>query len=294
MSSVDTGAFGRPTPRLRRRKLVNRLMETLASIAALLAVAVLVVVVVSVLRRGAGALSLDFFTKTPAAFGASGGGLANSFVGSLVLVGIATAMALPAGVLIAIFVSELAPRRLADAIRLSLDVINGIPSIVIGIFVFELLVLGHRQSGWAGSVALAIIMLPLISRSTQEVLRLVPSSLREAGLALGVSRWRTVLGVVLPSSLGGVLTGTTLAVARAAGETAPLLFTTSLTSSLVTASPSQALQSVPLSIFELSESPDPADHARAWAAAFVLMLFVLITSLLSRAHLARSRRKLGR
>lgn len=290
--AASSGMF-RTTPRMRRRRFTNRLMEALATLTALFAVIVLGAVVVSVFRRGSSALSIDFFTKTPAPFAATGGGIADAFVGSLVLVGIATAIALPLSVLIAIYVSELAPPRLAEGVRLTLDVLNGIPSIVIGIFVFELLVVGHYQSGWAGGFALAIIMIPLISRSTQEVLRIVPSSLREAGLALGVPRWRMVVGIVLPSSFGGILTGTTLAVARAAGETAPLLFTCSLATGIVRANPHFPLQSIPIKIFELSESPDPADHARAWGAAFVLIMFVLVVSALARAALARSRRKLG-
>jgi phosphate transport system permease protein len=280
--------------RLRRRRFVNRLMGVLATAAALLAVGVLALMVGSVAKRGAPALSWGFLTKTPAPFGESGGGLAHAFVGSAILVAVATAMALPIGVLIAIYVTELAPRRLATVVRLALDVINGLPSIVIGIFVFSLLVLGHKQSGFAGSTALAIIMLPLVSRATQEMLLLVPGSLREAAYALGASRWRTVLGVVLPTSLGGILTGTTLAIARVAGETAPLLFTSSLTANAITTDPRQPLQSVTLSIFELSESPDPADHARAWAAALVLISAVLLLSLFARALLIRSRRKLAR
>ncbi len=280
--------------RLRRRRFVNRLMGVLATAAALLAVGVLALMVGSVAKRGAPALSWDFLTKTPVPFGEAGGGLAHAFVGSAILVAVATAMALPIGVLIAIYVTELAPRRLATVVRLSLDVINGLPSIVVGIFVFSLLVLGHKQSGLAGSAALGIIMLPLVSRATQEMLLLVPGSLREAAYALGASRWRTVLGVVLPTSIGGILTGTTLAIARAAGETAPLLFTSSLTANAVTTDPRQPLQSVTLSIFQLSDSPDPADHARAWAAALVLISTVLILSLVARGLLIRSRRKLAR
>ena len=280
--------------RLRRRRFVNRVMEALAIVAALLAVGVLALMVGSVAKRGAGAVNLDLLTKTPVPYGQTGGGLAHAFIGSAILVALATAMALPAGVLIAIYVTELAPRRLATIVRLSLDVINGIPSIVIGIFVFSILVLGHKQSGLAGSSALAIIMLPLVSRATQEMLLLVPGSLREAAYALGASRWRTVLGIVLPTSLGGILTGTTLAIARAAGETAPLLFTSSLVANTVTIDPRQPLQSVTLSIFQLSETPDPADHARAWAAALVLISVVLLLSLISRALLVRSRRKLAR
>ncbi|TML10568.1 MAG: phosphate ABC transporter permease PstA, partial [Actinobacteria bacterium] len=229
--------------RTRRRKLVNLLMQVLATIAALAAVAVLAVVIISVAQRGASALSWDFFTKTAATFGQSGGGVADALVGSLVLVALATAMAVPVGILIALYVSEFASPRIADAAKLVLDVLNGLPSIIIGIFVFALLVIGSGQAAWKGSFALAIIMLPLVARATQEVLDLVPSTLREGAMALGASRWRTVLGVVLPTSLGGILTGTVLAVARAAGETAPLLFTTSIAANAVTWDPRQPVLS---------------------------------------------------
>ncbi|HEX9416537.1 MAG TPA: phosphate ABC transporter permease PstA [Gaiellaceae bacterium] len=280
--------------KLRRRRIVNRAMEGLATFAALIAVAVLVIVVASVVKNGWSALNLDFFTKTPAFFGQEGGGIANSIVGSVLLIAFATLFSLPVGVLIAIYVSELAPRKVANVIRLALDVMNGLPTIVTGIFIFSILVISQGQSALAGAVALGIIALPLVSRSTQEVLRLVPSSLREAGLALGAPRWRTVLGVILPSSMGGILTGTTLAIARVAGETAPLLFTTSLAAMAVTWDPTQPVQSMPLTIFQYAESPDPADHARAWATGIVLLAFVLILSLTSRFFLARSRRKLSR
>jgi phosphate transport system permease protein len=282
----------KPSGRTRRRKAVNRLMEALATIAALAAVAVLVLVIVSVAERGASALSWDFFTKTAATFGQGGGGVANALVGTLLLVGIATAMALPVGILVALYVVEFAPPRVAAATRLVLDVLNGLPSIIVGVFVYGLLVLGSGQAAWKGSFALAIIMLPLVARATQEVLALVPSALREGALALGASRWRTVLGVVLPTSLGGILTGTVLAVARAAGETAPLLFTSSIAANVVSWDPRQPVLSIPVDIFALSESPDPADHARAWALALVLLAFILITSLAARALLLRSRRKL--
>jgi phosphate transport system permease protein len=283
-----------PSRRTKRRKLVNLLMQALATIAALAAVAVLAIVIISVARRGAGALTWDFFTKTAATFGQSGGGVANALVGSLVIVAVATAMAVPVGILVALYVNEFAPPRLADLVRLVLDVLNGLPSIIIGIFVYGLLVLGSGQAAWKGSFALAIIMLPLVARATQEVLALVPSTLREGALALGASRWRTVLGVVLPTSLGGIVTGTTLAVARAAGETAPLLFTTSIAANAVTWDPRQPVLAIPLAIFQFSESSDPADHARAWALALVLISFVLVTSLTARALLARSRAKLER
>jgi phosphate transport system permease protein len=278
--------------RVRRRKRVNRLVEASWLIAALLAVAVLTIVTLSVFLRGVAALDLDLFTKTAATFGESGGGIAHAFVGSIVLVGIAAAMALPFGVLTAIYVSEFAEHRFARVIKLGLDVLNGLPSIVIGIFLFALLVVGRGQNAFIGSVALGIIMLPLIARATMEILALVPNHLREGSAALGVSKWRTILGVILPVALSGILTGTTLAIARAAGETAPLLFTSSLYGNTVSVDPDHALASVPVTIFVYSEAPDKHLNDQAWAAAFVLISFVLITSLLARALLARSQRKL--
>ena len=278
----------------RRRRLVNRAMEVLATVAALVAVGVLAVVVISVARRGAGAVSWGFFTKPQALFGQPGGGIANALVGTALLVLLATAMALPVGVLSAIYLTEFARRSVAVPIQVVIDVLAGLPTIVIGIFVYALLVVGHTQSGYAGAFALAVIMLPLIARATQEVLLLVPGTLREASLALGVRRWRTVIGVILPSSVGGILTGTVLAVARAAGETAPLLFTSSIFGNTVQTDVTKALPNIPVLIFTYSEQPDPALHQQAWAAALVLMAFVLLASLAAKALLARSRRKLAR
>jgi len=220
-------------------------------------------------------------------------GLANAFVGTVVIVGIATAMSVPMGVLSAIYLNEFARARVAFLIALALDVLNGVPAIVVGIFVFALIVVHHGQSALAGSFALAILMIPLIARATQEVLALVPQATREGSLALGVSRWRTTLGVVLPQTIGAIVTGTTLAVARVAGETAPLLFTSSIVGDRLQWNPHVALASVPLKIFEYSESPDAADHARAWAAALVLISFVLVASMGARALAARSRRRMG-
>jgi phosphate transport system permease protein len=284
----------RASGRLRRRRVVNRLMEAIGTIAALIAVAILGIVVVYVLSKGLSALSWDFFTKNPVTFGEAGGGLKHAILGSALLIGLATLMSVPFGVLVAIYLTEFAPARVAAVVQVALDMLNGLPSIVIGIFVYGLLVLGHAQSGYAGAFGLAIIMLPLVARSTQEVLALVPSSLREAGLALGAPRWRTVLGIILPTSLGGILTGTVLALARAAGETAPLLFTTSIFATSVQLDPTKAVPNLPVEILVLSESPDPADHAKAWAAALVLMSFVLLASLAGRAAVAHSRRKLAR
>jgi phosphate transport system permease protein len=294
MSSLEPAIDLRGRGRTRRRLLMNRLAEILALIAALLAVAVLGIVVWSVAKRGASQLSLSFLTSDLPLFGQPGGGIAPLIVGTAVIVGIAALIAVPVGVLIAIFTDEFAPPRLGRAIQLVIDLMNGLPSIIIAIFVFGLIVYGHPQSGLAGSYGLAIVMLPLVTRSTQEVLRLVPRTQREGALALGASRWRTVLGVVLPSALGGIVTGTVLAVARAVGETAPLLFVTSIYGNTVQWDPRHSLPNMPVQIFIWSESEDPADHQRAWATALVLIVFVLVTSLLARLALARTRRNMSR
>ena len=284
----------RPGGRLRRRRIVNKVMESLGTLAALLAVAVLVIVVVSVARRGAPSLSWHFLTSPPNLFGGPGGGISSAIIGTAIIVGLATLIALPVGVLTAIYLTEFAPKRLATPIQVVVDVLAGVPTIVVGLFVYGLLVIGHTQSGYAGAVALSIVMLPLIARAAQEVLLLVPTTLREASLALGVSRWRTVVGVILPTAVGGIVTGTVLAVARAAGETAPLLFTTSIFANSVTTDISHAMPNIPVLIFIYSEQPDTALHQDAWAAALVLIGFVLIASLGARVLLNRSRRKLGR
>jgi phosphate transport system permease protein len=294
MAAIEPALTLRGDRRVRRRRIVNLVAEWAATIAALVAVAVLGIVVWSIAKRGAGELSWGFLTKDLPLFGQPGGGIAPLIVGSAILVGVATAIALPLGVCIAVFLQEFAPRRLGAPIQLAIDLMNGLPSIIIGIFVFGLLVYGHPQNGLAGAYGLAIVMLPLVTRATQEVLRLVPTTQREAALALGASRWRTVVGITLPSALGGILTGTVLAVARAAGETAPLLFATSIYANSIQLDPRHALPNIPVQIFIWSESSDPNDHKRAWASALVLMIFVLITSLLARAAYVRSRRKLSR
>jgi phosphate transport system permease protein len=280
---------------LPRRRATNRLMEALAWLAAAIAIGFLVLIVWSVAQRGSSQLNLDLITKTPATgFLTTGaGGLANAFAGTLVIVAIATLVALPTGILVALYLIEFAPPTVRSAVSIALDVLNGVPAIVIGIFVYGLFVLGHGQSGYAASFALACLMLPLVARSTMEVLLLVPNSLREASLALGVARWRTTLSIVLPQTIGGIVTGTVLAVARVAGETAPILFTSSLVGTALHWNPHHALQTVPVVIFELSESADPQDHARAWAAALVLLIFILVTSLIVRWLATRSRRKLS-
>jgi phosphate transport system permease protein len=278
--------------RSRRRLLTSRFAQAVAVVAAFGAVAVLAIVVINVVQKAIPALSWDLFTKNQATFGEAGGGIANAIVGSAIITGIATAFAVPIGVLVAIYVSEFAPDQIRRYIRLALDVLNGVPSVIIGIFVYSLLVVGSGQAAWKASFALAVIMLPLVSRTTIEVLSLVPSSLREASFGLGVSKWRTVLFVVLPTVKGGILTGSTLAMARAAGETAPILFTSSIFLNSVVTDPRQAMNTLPFTIFSYSEQADTNLNQQAWAAAFILMMFVLVTSLSARFLLARSERKL--
>ena len=294
MSSHNLTGPGLRLDRLPQRRRVNRLMEGLAWLAAAIAIAILGIVVFSVARKGASEFNLNLLTKSPIAFSLTNApqGLANAFAGSLVIVALATAMALPVGILVAIYLNEFAPASIRTSVSMVLDILNGVPAIVIGIFVFGLLVAGHGQSGVKGAFALACLMLPLVARATMEVLALVPNSLREAGLGLGVPQWRTTLSIVLPQTVGGIVTGTVLAVARVAGETAPLLFTSSLVGTQTNWNPLHALQTIPLAIFELSESPDPADHARAWAAALVLMIFILLASLGGRWLATRSRSKM--
>jgi phosphate transport system permease protein len=203
-------------------------------------------------------------------------------------------MAIPVGMLVAIYTSEFAGPRSNFAIRYVLDILNGVPTIVTAIFIFGLIVVPQgKQSGFAGSVALAIVMVPLVARSCHEVLTIVPSSIKEAGLALGASRWRTTLSVVIPTALSGMITGALLAVARALGETAPLLLTTSIFPDLVQTSPAQAMPNIPVTIFKYSESPDPTKHAQAWGAALILILIVLVISIVARALSAQMRRRLG-
>ncbi|MFI5008806.1 MAG: phosphate ABC transporter permease PstA [Solirubrobacterales bacterium] len=274
---------------LRRRQLISRLSEGAQTAAALLAVAVLGIVIYSVASRGAGALNIDFLTKGPPALpDTPGGGIAPEIIGTALLMVLATAIALPVGILTALYLTEFAPPRVASAIRLALDLLNGLPTIVVGLFVFGLLVVGHYQSGFAGAFALSIIMLPLIARATQEVLLQVPLALREAADALGVSHWRTVRGIVLPAARGGILTATVLAVARAAGETAPLIFTCSIFGNAVSLHVfGQAVPNIPVYIFNASEAADPYGFARAWGAGLVLLVFILLSSLAARMLLNR-------
>lgn len=281
---------------MRRRRIVNAIVEGAATLSALLAVAVLVIVVGSVVSKGWKAINVDFFTKTPALYTGFGprpeSGIENAIIGTLIIIGLAILMALPVAVLTGIYLNELAPRKLANVLSLAFDVLNGVPAIVLGIFVFIFIVVGHGQAAWKASFALAILMVPMIARATQEVLALVPVSMREASLALGAAKWRTTLSIVLPQAVGGIVTGATLATARAAGETAPLLFTSALYSDSVDYDPRHPLASIPMFIFTSAEQADPILHQQAWGAAAVLIGIILVASLIARWFADRSMRRM--
>jgi phosphate transport system permease protein len=268
----------------RRRTTVDRTMRTLSLVAALLCVVPLGAVLVFVAAKGLPALSLDLITKGPKALGI-GGGAANAVLGTLQMVPIAALIAIPSGVLGAIYVAEFGNRRSARIVRFCADVLVGIPSILIGIFVFTFLVLPFKQfNAFAGSVALAIIMLPVVMRTTEESLHLVPNSLREASLALGVPMWRTVLSVVLRTGLPGILTGSMLAFARAMGETAPLLFTALGSRLINVGNLGQPMDALPLFIYTNARQPIEALNEQAWGAAALLLLVVLFINIVVRAR----------
>jgi phosphate transport system permease protein len=288
-ASFDPAAPLTPSGNLRRRRVFSHIAVYGATAAALAAVGVLVIVISAVVIHGASALNLDFLLKGEPV------GIGPALVGTAEIVAIATLIAAPIGILVAVYLNEFGSGRMAGWIKLTLDLMNGLPSIIVGLFVFGLIVKAtHKQSGIAGSVALAIIMLPIIARGTIEILLLVPKSLREAADALGVSRWRTVLGVILPSAIGGILTSTVLAVARAAGETAPLLLLCSVyDGSHVSLNPTEALPNIPTTIFRLSEEASPEGFTQAWGAGLVLLAFIMIMSIGARILLARTRSKMA-
>ena len=276
---------------LRRRRTVEKVFGALAFLAALLACGILAVVLGTLIYKGASQLNLDFFTKARPLFGQKGG-VADALVGTALIVGMAMLMAIPFAVLVAIYMSEYAGPRVSRGLRIVLDVLNGVPAIVVGVFVFGLLVVGNGQSAIYGAFALAILMLPMVARATQEILGVVPQSLRHASLALGVTKWRTTWNIILPAAIGGILTGVVISVARVAGETAPLLFTSSIAANQVSFDVHGALPTLPVTIYVNSESPDPGEQAAAWAAALVLIAFVLVMNILAKVFAARKRRQL--
>jgi phosphate transport system permease protein len=245
----------------------------------------LVAILGYVLVKGAGYINWEFLTALPVPAGESGGGIANALVGSLLVVLIASLMALPIGIGAAIFINEFPSHGTGRTIRFLAEVLTGVPSIVVGLFAYDLVVRPMGGfSAFAGSVAYAFIMVPIILISAHEALRLVPDSLREASLALGVPKWRTILGVVVPVSSPALITGVVLAISRALGEAAPMLFT-AFGNSFWSLSPGKPVATVPLLIYTYATGPYEDWHRKAWAASFVLLMVVLVTSVLTRAFL---------
>jgi phosphate transport system permease protein len=273
----------------RRRHLVNQLMLGACMACAFVCIGVLFAITAYVVIHGIGYLNLDFFTETPKPVGEPHTGVAPAIVGTGLMVGIAALIGIPGGMGIGIFVSEYASPRLGDLVRFVADVMSGIPSVVIGIFIYLVIVLHYGGfSGWAGGLALAMIMLPIVARSSEEMLKLVPNSQREAAYALGIPRWRSIVSVVLPAASRGLITGGLLAISRAAGESAPLIFT-ALGNRFVSTDLGGPLDALPVRIYRYAISPYNIEHDQAWTAALVLMLFVLSFSILARSVLGKDR-----
>jgi phosphate transport system permease protein len=280
---------------LRRRGIVSRFVEGGAILAALIAVALMALVVFGVISRGAKALSLSFvFTNSQ---GLAGGGIFNYLLGTIEIVAIAAVIAAPIGVLTGLYLTEFAGRRsrIGRTLAVALDVLQGVPTIVTGLFIYGLIVIPlHAESGFAGAVALAIVILPLTARASQEVLLVVPGSLREAADSLGVARWRTVLTVILPAAAGGIITGLILATARAAGETAPLLLCDGIFSPTgIHLDPFHGVPNIPMLIYQSYDLPVASAITRLWGAAFILLVGILVMNVGARLMLARSRAKMG-
>jgi phosphate transport system permease protein len=276
--------------RTRWRRLLSNVVVALCGGAVLLALVPLALILFYVVSQGISSLSLAFFTEMPKPVGEAGGGMSNAIAGSLMVTGLGALFAIPVGILSGIYASEYAGTRFASLVRFAADTLNGVPSIVIGVFVYGIAVLPFRQfSALAGGVALGIMMIPLIMRTTEELLLLVPPSLREGALALGATRSRAVFTVIVPAALPGIITGILLALSRIAGETAPLLFT-SFNNAFFSTDPTQPIATLTVQIYTYAISPYADWHRQAWAGALVLVSMVLLFSLLARFATARMER----
>jgi len=275
--------------RMAWRKSLNFVMLTLTGVAALAVVSVLFLILGYLVWNGGASLSWKFFTQLPKPVGETGGGMANAIVGSLKLLFLAAVMGLPVGLLAGVYLAEFGGKTFSFIVRYTTDLLNGVPSIVIGIFAYSLAVLPVKHfSALAGGVALGIMVIPITVRSTEEFLRAVPGNMREAAMALGASRWKTIATVVLPAASGGILTGMLLALARVAGETAPLLFT-AFGNRFWSQGWGQPIASLPVMIYTYAVAPYDDWHRQAWAAGLVLLGLVLLSNLGARFILARSK-----
>src|SRR5438132_12757878 len=275
--------------RTSRRKLLSALFVGFCALSVLIALVPLALILFFVVSRGIQSLNVAFFTHMPAPVGEEGGGMANAIVGTLILSGLGSLFAVPIGILSGIYMSEYKGTRVASAVRFAADTLNGVPSIVIGVFVYGLVVLRFGFSALAGGLALGIMMIPIIARSTEELLLLVPGAMREGALALGATRARAVFSVVLPAALPGIVTGIVLALARIAGETAPLLFT-SFNNRFFTTKLTQPISALTVQVFTYAISPYAEWHRQAWAGALVLVAFVFLCSVLARVATRRLER----
>jgi phosphate transport system permease protein len=272
------------------RKAVSHVIVALCFAAVLLALVPLAMILFYVVTQGVSAISWGFFTRMPAQIGDAPGGMANGIIGSLIVTGLGALFAIPIGIAAGVYASEYRGTRVAAAIRFAADTLNGVPSIVIGVFAYGVAVLPfHHFSAAAGGFALGVMMLPLVMRTTEELLLLVPATLREGALALGATRTRAVFTVVLPAALPGIITGVLLALARVAGETAPLLFT-SLNNAFFSTDPRQPMSTLTVQVYTFATSPYPEWHQQAWAGALVLVTMVLATSVFARFVTARLER----
>lgn len=273
-----------------RRKLLSGFVVGLCALAVVVALIPLALVLFYVVEQGFSSLNWDFFTKMPKPVGETGGGMANAILGTLMLMAIASVLAIPVGLIAGVYLSEYGRTAFATLVRFTADVLNGIPSIVIGIFAYGLAVLPvHRFSALAGGLALGFMMLPIIARTTEELLNLVPASLREGSLALGATRAQAAFGVMVPAALPGIMTGILLAIARIAGETAPLLFT-SFNNRFFTTRLDQPIASLTVQVFTYAISPYEDWHRQAWAGALVLVTVVFVFSVLARVVTRRLER----
>ncbi|HEY5402644.1 MAG TPA: phosphate ABC transporter permease PstA [Pyrinomonadaceae bacterium] len=258
----------------RRRRLTSAVMTSLTAGCTLLAVGLLLVILSYIAWQGIGSLSFTFLVDSPRPVG-EGGGIGNAILGSLVLLGLSSAVGLPLGISVGIYLSEIGKGRFVGVVRFIVDTLTGIPSIVTGVFIYAILVLPMKHfSAFAGGIALALIMVPIVARTTEEMLKLVPHSLREGALALGAPQWRVTLGVILPAAASGIATGAMLAIARVSGETAPLLFT-AFGSRFFSYYMDRPIASLTVQIYNYAISPYDEWHAQAWAATLVLMTLIL-------------------
>jgi phosphate transport system permease protein len=292
--AVQPGRLLQPVGARRRRK--DRTMRALLLLATVIAIVPLVLVIIYILNKGLGALSSEFFTTDPTGnFLGAQGGVKSAILGTIEIVGFAALVAVPLGIAVALYLTEYGRKgRLAQAVRFFVDVMTGVPSVVFGLFIYITLVLadtgGSSFAGWKGSAALALLMLPIVTRSAEVALELVPNHLREAALALGAPRWKVIFRVVLPNALSGIVTGALLSVARAAGETAPLLFTATIVKG-TTFNLNEPMNSLPAQIFQDLKQPNNELVERAWGAALTLIAMILIVTLAAKLIQRRSRAK---